>query len=61
MPGTEASIRRLVGDAVAGSGITRGELPGVMLPSTTGESAPVQEGTFAGRPCIVKKPMRAKA
>jgi N-acetylglucosamine kinase-like BadF-type ATPase len=35
--------------------------PGVMLPSTTVERAPVQEGTFDGKPCTLRNPMRAKA
>jgi hypothetical protein len=42
-------------------GSTSGELPGVMLPSTTAERAPVQEGTFDGKPCTLKNPIRAKA
>jgi hypothetical protein len=43
-----------------GSGSTRGEHPGVMLSSTTAERAPVQEGTFDGRPCTLRNPMMAK-
>jgi hypothetical protein len=59
--GTMGSILRRLGGVRAGAGSTRGKRPGVMLPSTTVESAPVQEGTLAGRPCMVRIPITAKA
>ena len=50
-----------LGGFAAGAGSTSADRPGVMLPSSAVEPAPVQDGTFAGRLLKVKNPMSAKA
>ncbi len=58
-PGYAAAMVMRDGNERAGAGRRRGPAPGVTEPRMAPVAAPVADGIVAGRPCTVRKPMRA--